>query len=74
MSIKIKCQTEGAIYKTDISDDNISISISLPFQLDISGDEALVLEANIHNMLEIVLSKYFIDKQTNELRKFKDFK
>ncbi len=59
-AIKTKCQTPGVVYKTKIEDRNISIDLSLPKKLDISEEEAKLLEANIHNALELVLAQYFI--------------
>lgn len=59
---KTKCQTPETIYNIKISDDNIKIKVDLPMDLDIDKSEAILLEKNIHNMLEIVLSKYFYKK------------
>lgn len=58
-ALKTKCQTEGAIYQTDISEKNISINIKIPFKLELDESEAKLLEANIHNVLELVLAPYF---------------
>ena len=69
------CQTEGAVYNTQILPTEVSVNIKLPFKLDISADEALLLEANLHNVIELVLSRYFnksviIDA---DIQKFGDF-
>jgi hypothetical protein len=57
-----KCQTPDVVYNISISDEKISITLDLPKSLQLDGEEAELLESNIHNSLEIVLSKYF----TNE--------
>lgn len=59
-AIKTKCQTNGAVFQTDISEDSITVVVKLPFELDVDVDEAKLLEANIHNALELVLAKYFV--------------
>lgn len=58
-AIKTDCQTEGATYQTDISKDNISVNIKIPFELQLDKDEAKLLESNLHNALELVLKPYF---------------
>ncbi len=58
-AIKTKCQTEGAVYKTDISKNDINIKIEIPFELKLDEDEAKLLENNIHNVLELVLAPHF---------------
>ena len=59
-AIETKCQTKGAIYNTDISENNISIDIEIPFNIDLTKSEAKLLENNIHNALELVLKPYFM--------------
>jgi hypothetical protein len=54
-----KCQTPDVVYNIDISDEKISIILDLPKSLRLDEEEAELLETNIHNSLEIVLSKYF---------------
>ena len=61
-AVKTSCQTPGANYVTDIKDNSIKCEIKLPFDLDISEKEAEDLENNLHNAIESVLSKYFVDK------------
>jgi hypothetical protein len=57
-----KCQTPDVVYNISISDEKISITLDLPKSIQLDEEEAELLESNIHNSLEIVLSKYF----TNE--------
>jgi hypothetical protein len=59
-AVKTKCQTEGAIYNTDISENKIGIDIKIPFNMDLTKTEAKLLEDNIHNALELVLKPYFM--------------
>ena len=62
-ALKTKCQTKGAVYKTKIKSDKIEVDIELPFELELPNSEAKLLEKNIHNMLELVLKPYFINKK-----------
>lgn len=58
-AIETECQTDGAIYQTDISEDIITMTVKLPFALDLDEKEAELLETNIHNAMELVLVPYF---------------
>ena len=58
-ALKTECQTPETKYNISINKDKVSVEIELPMELDISEDEAKILEANIHNMMEVILSKYF---------------
>ena len=58
-AVRTECQTGGAVYKIDISEDNITAVVNLPFELQLDKDEAKLLESNIHNALELVMAPYF---------------
>ncbi len=58
-SVKTPCQTPDAKYNISIKDSVIRCEIELPFDLEIDESEAKILESNIHNSLEIILSKYW---------------
>jgi hypothetical protein len=58
-AVKTSCQTRGVRYNTNITPGNISINLVLPTPLDLSDEESKLLEANIHNALELVLDKYY---------------
>lgn len=58
-AIKTECQTPGAVYQTDISEDSLTLVVKLPMELDLTEDEAKLLESNIHNAMELVLAPYF---------------
>lgn len=59
-ALKTECQTPGVNYEISIKEDQISIKVDMNKKLDIDEKEAELLEKNIHNMLELILSKYFI--------------
>lgn len=65
MAVSIPCQTPGATYHTMITEhgvDNhtcVSIEVDLPLTLALSNDDAKHLEDNLHNAVELVLSRYF---------------
>jgi len=59
MAIPTTCQTPGAIFHTSIQPNCVSVTIELPFKLQLTEEEAFVLETNLHNMTELVLAQYF---------------
>jgi len=59
MANKTPCLTSGAIFHTGIFEDNVSVKVELPFKLEITDEEAAILETLIHNQLELVLRPYF---------------
>lgn len=61
MAIETPCQTPGAQYDTTISEQNICVWVHFPKGVgsQITEDAAQLLEANIHNALELVLAPYF---------------
>ena len=59
MANPTKCLTNGAIYHTRIQSTKVSVSVDIPFNLDITEKEAEILETLLHNQLEIILRPYF---------------
>jgi hypothetical protein len=54
-----QCQTPAAVFHIAISDRSVSAVVDLPHSLDLSDDAATLLEANVHNALELALAPYF---------------
>lgn len=65
-SIETECQTPGSVYNIDIRDNSVSIKVDLPMELTLSAEDAVTLEANLHNAVELVLNKYFNKSDTGE--------
>ena len=59
MANPTKCLTNGAIYHTRIQPTKVSVSVDIPFNLDITEKEAEILETLLHNQLELILRPYF---------------
>ncbi len=59
MAIATVCQTSGAVFHMTITSNSVSITVDLPFDTNLSEEEAEVLEANIHNVMELVLAPLF---------------
>jgi hypothetical protein len=59
MATETKCLTSGAIFHISIQEHEVSATVDLPFKLDITAEEAEILESLIHNQLELVLRVYF---------------
>ena len=58
-AVKTECQTPEAQFNIEISDNKVSVQVDLPMLLDITEEEAKLLESNIHNVMELVLAPYF---------------
>ena len=54
-----ECLTSGANFNTQISPRRVSVSVDMPFDLNLDEEEAIKLEALLHNAVELVLSRYF---------------
>jgi len=54
-----KCLTPDAMYSTEITPENVKVSVTLPFKLDLNKDETIDLEAKLHYAVEKVLASYF---------------
>ena len=59
MALETKCLTNGAIFHTVVTDSEVSVKVDLPFKLDVTEEEAALLDRLIHNQLELVLRPYF---------------
>ncbi len=59
MAIATPCQTSGAQFHTNISQNSVTARVELPFDLVLTEDQAVMLEANIHNAFEMVLTPHF---------------
>ena len=55
MAQATKCLTSDAIFHTAINERDVSVKVELPFKLDISDEEASILERLLHNQIEVVL-------------------
>jgi len=59
MARRTKCQTPGARFHTHVSAATVEVRVELPCALDLNEEGARLLEANVHNALELVLARYF---------------
>ena len=59
VALETKCLTSGAIFHSKVWEGSVSVSVELPFKLDISEEEAELIERLMHNQLELVLRPYF---------------
>jgi hypothetical protein len=56
MAVEIPCQTPGARYHVGITAREISVRVEVPVDLDLTDDEAAVLDATVHNAMELALA------------------
>ena len=59
MALETKCLTPDANFSISIGTKYISCRVTLPFELKIDKDEAVIVENLIHNQMELVLRSYF---------------
>jgi len=59
MAQETPCQTPGATYHILIEDQAITVGVDLPQPLSLSEDQARLLEANLHNAVELALAPLF---------------
>lgn len=60
MANKTPCQTNGAQYNTEVGDNKVSITVDIPFSLNLSEEDASTLETMMHNAMELVLAPYWV--------------
>lgn len=53
------CKTPDAVYSTKTGGDTVSISVKLPFNLELTKDKSEKLEADLHYAVERVLASLF---------------
>lgn len=66
MAIESKCLTPKAIYKMHLSEDQLLVQVEFGNELDLSEEEASLMEILIHNQLELVLSKFWPKEKEDE--------
>jgi len=59
MANKTPCLTSGATFHTAINERDVAVLVDLPFKLEITDEEAEILETLIHNQMELILRPYF---------------
>ncbi len=62
MATETKCQTSGAVFHLTIKGTEVGCTVTLPFPLNLSEEQAELLEANMYNMMELVLAPYFLNR------------
>ena len=53
------CLTPEAFYDIHIRPREVGVNVRLPMSLDISEEEAIMLENMIHDAMERILARYF---------------
>lgn len=51
--------TPGAQYHTDIAERSVTVRVDTPMPLELTEDQATVLDAQLHNAVEGVLALYW---------------
>ena len=73
MAQETPCQTDDAVYEIEIEPYYVSIKVELPFNITaLSDDDQETLKSNMHNVMELVLSRYFSDPSINNQVKCTD--
>jgi len=56
---KHKCLTPDAVYSTTIKPSEVSITVKLPIELELTKTDSEKLEADLHYAVEKVLAEFF---------------
>lgn len=67
MAFQTPCQTPGATFTVRVNSSFVDVGVSFPNKIELTADEATLLESNIHNALELVLRPYFRPTRLVEL-------
>ena len=59
MALETECLTSGAFFLTEVNENSVSVKVDLPFTLNVTEEEAELIERLMHNQLELVLRPYF---------------
>jgi hypothetical protein len=59
MAVATICQTSGTQYHTTITSTGVSCSVEFSAPIVLTDQEAAILDANMHNAMELVLARYF---------------
>jgi hypothetical protein len=59
MAVPTECQTPGAWFSVHTTDRALEVTVHFSKSLNLNEKEARLLEANVHNALEMVLAKYY---------------
>ncbi len=60
MAMSTVCQTPGAQFKTHITRKKVVVEVNFGRSIKLGEEEAELLEANLHNVIEAVLAKYYL--------------
>ena len=63
MAIKTRCLTPGANFTTKISKDKVSVEVSFGKKIEMTEKEAELIEALLHNQIEVVLSRFYLSQE-----------
>lgn len=59
MAMETPCQTDGAMFSIHVMTTGISARVTFGKNIELTKEQAIILQANIHNALELVLAPYF---------------
>tara|TARA_Y100000296_G_C5020538_1_gene179631 strand:- start:76 stop:264 length:189 start_codon:yes stop_codon:yes gene_type:complete len=59
MALETKCLTSGTYFLTEVNENSVSVKVDLPFTLNMTEEEAELIERLMHNQLELILRPYF---------------
>lgn len=59
MAMTTPCQTHDAVYTDIIENRQVGCIVDIPFDLNLSLEQTIILRANMHNVMELVLARYW---------------
>lgn len=59
MALATPCQTPGGIFSVSLATRSVEVIVALPSALELTPEQAEILEANLHNTVELALAPFF---------------
>lgn len=60
MAMSTVCQTPGAQFHTHITGESLNVTVDFGRNLGLNEEQATLLGANVHNVLEMLLAQYYV--------------
>ena len=62
MATETKCLTPGCVFHTHIQPKSWSVCVDFQLPIALDEEESILVEKLLHNQVELVLSKYFKER------------
>jgi|HubBroStandDraft_2_1064218.scaffolds.fasta_scaffold173596_5 hypothetical protein len=66
MAVKTPCQTSGAVYGMSVRPSSATVHVDFGRDLSLTQQDVQLLEANLHNAVELALAPFFIARPSDD--------